>query len=665
MDFFAAQDQARRYSRWLILWFLLAVSALIVLTNLLVAALVFFLSAAGRDYDRPIQGVVQALSWEFFGFVCVAVLATVFVVVLFKWAQLSAGGKAVAERLGGQRILPQTDDPAQRRCLNVVEEMALAAGLPVPPVYVLPDERGINAFAAGVSPGDAVIGVTQGSLDHFNREQLQGVIAHEFSHILNGDMRLNIRLAAMVKGITFIGDVGQVIVRGGSRNRYHSMSSRNSTGSGNRLPAQVMAIGVGLWLLGWLGGLFGALIKAAVSRQREFLADASAVQFTRNPDSVAAALKVIGGHPPGATVVEPRAGELSHIFFGQINALWQLARTHPPLPERIRRVEPGWDGSYITADREANYRGTSLDQQRRTEQEQARQRAVSVTAAVVAGTVLGGAAYDAAGADVPDHADAGFREYLSDIPDDLSEQAHDPFGAHAIALGLLLADENDIREKQFAIIETTDIKGLMTTTRQLHPRIAALAADLRLALLELSLPALKCMSASQYGRFKNTLLQVARADQQIDLYEWCLYQVLRHYLDPEFTQVKPHRPRFRKVVQVKKPLTTVMSVLAWHGHSDEEDVQGAFTRGVESLALYTLALKPLEECSVAEFSKAVNELADCYPLLKPRLLKAMALCAAHDDKLDPREVEILVAVAAVMDCPVPASIRSAPAASLA
>jgi Zn-dependent protease with chaperone function len=661
VDFFAAQDQARRYSRWLVLWFLLAVIALIVITNLLVAVLVFLLSAGGAAYDRPVAGVLQALSWETFGFVCLGVAATVFLVVLFKWAQLSAGGKAVAERLGGQRILPQTTDPAQRRCLNIVEEMALAAGLPVPPVYVLPGERGINAFAAGVSPGDAVIGVTQGSLDHFNREQLQGVIAHEFSHILNGDMRLNIRLAAMVKGITFIGDVGQVIVRGGSRSRYHSMSSRNSTGSGNRLPAQIMAIGVGLWLLGWLGGLFGALIKAAVSRQRELLADASAVQFTRNPAGVADALKVIGGHAPGATVIEPRAGELSHIFFGQINELWQLARTHPPLPDRIRRIEPGWDGQFIKPSPEASYKGSARDQQRRAEQAEARQRAVNVAAAVVAGTVLGGAAGETGGG-LPD---AGFLEYLREIPDDLSEQAHDPFGAHAIALGLLLADAQDTREAQLQLVQDTGIKGLATTTRQLYPRIASLSAGLRLSLLELCLPSLKCMSATQYGQFKDTLLKVARADQQIDLYEWCLYQVLRHYLDPEFVQVKPHRPRYRKVSQVREPLVTVMSVLAWHGHDNEDDTRGAFTRGVESLGMYTVSLTPLEDCGVADFSRAVNTLADCYQLLKPRLLKAMALCAAHDDVLAPREVEILVAVAAVMDCPVPASIRADATAGMA
>ncbi len=663
MDFYAAQDHARRSSRWLLLWFILAVLLLIGITNVLIAMLIYFLGAttAPMAGDEAIRDFLAAFSWETFGFVCLGVVATIFLVVLFKWAQLSAGGKAVAERLGGQRILPHTDDPDQRRCLNVVEEMSLAAGMPVPPVYLLAGERGINAFAAGVSPADAVIGVTQGSLDNFNREQLQGVVAHEFSHILNGDMRLNIRLAALLKGITFIADVGEVVVRGG-RSRRGSMSTRSK----NRLPPQAMAVGIALWLIGLLGGVFAGLIKAAVSRQRELLADASAVQFTRNPQGVANALKVIGGYPAGTNLLEPRATELSHIFFGQINPLWQLARTHPPLPDRIRRIEPHWDGQYITPD---PARGTTRDQQRR-EAEQAesaearRKQAAVLGAAVIATTALGGAAADVQQDDSARARDADFgseAEGVSTIPEALVEQAHDPFGAHAVVYSLLLAAEFDVQEAQYALIEASGVRGLATTARQLQPAIAGLAPGLRLSLLEMALPALKCMSAQQYQVFKNTLLQVTRADNKVDLYEWCLYQVVRHYLDPEFIQVKASKPRYRKAVHVRQEYRTVVSVLAWHGHEDEDDRKAAFHRGVESVGLYNLTPRPLEECGVAEFSRAVNKLADCYPLLKPRLLKGMAKCAAHDGELRPEEVEILVAVAAVMDCPVPASVRAEPA----
>ena len=417
-----------------------------------------------------------------------------------------------------------------------------------------------------------------------------------------------------------------------------------------------VCVGLSLWVVGWLGGLFAGLIKAAVSRQREHLADASAVQFTRNPKGVADALKVIGGHKDGSRLGEPRAGELSHIFFGQIRQLMDLARTHPPLPERIRRIEPNWDGEYIRLEpKPADPAGV-----REQEEAARRERAMKVgTAAVIAGTVLGGAAID------PDAAGAGdaieFEETSAGIPDGLAEQARDPFGANAVAYGLLVADDHATREQQYAIIEAAGVRGLAATTRDLYPEIAALAPEWRLSLLELALPALKCMSPPQYTGFKETLLKITRADRKVDLYEWCLYQVIRHYLDPEFLQVTPSKPRYRKPVHVQEAFGTVVSVLAWHGHEDEKDRLAAFTRGVETVGLYNLKLRPLEECGVSEFSKSVNQLADCFPLLKPRLLKAMAKCAAHDGVLSPREVEILVAVAAVMDCPVPASIRINPA----
>ena len=653
MDFYTEQDAARRKTRLLVLLFIIAVIVLIGITNVLIAALIYVIGASSLPFTSgdTIDGALQWFTLQRFTWVCLGVLGSIFMVVLFKWAQLAIGGKGVAERLGGQRIVPQTDDPDQRRCLNVVAEMALAAGLPVPPVYVLPNERGINAFAAGISPADAVIGITQGSLRSFNREQLQGVIAHEFSHILNGDMRLNIRLAALLKGITFVGDVGEVIVRGGSRRRM---------GRSTRQSPQFMAIGLALWMVGWLGGLFASFIKAAVSRQRELLADASAVQFTRNPGGVADALKVIGGHIPGSVIVEVRANELSHIFFGQIgNALMQVFATHPPLRERIWRIQPDWNGEFIKLDKTPPYEGMTLDKKRR---EAERKIAANAAAAVIAGAVLGAGAEQAIrDAAATAGADADFSvlapPQVPGITAWLAEQAQDPFGANAIAYGLLLSTDASEMEAQLDMIGATGVRGMSITVRDLAPKLASLPVEWRLPLLEMSLPALKCMSPEQYRSFKDTLLSVVRADSKIDLYEWCIYQVIRHYLDPEFVQVKPSKPRHRKVVHVRQEYRTVVSLLAWRGHADERERDRAFTRGVQSVGLYNLSLRPLEECSVVEFSKAVHKLADCYPLLKPRLLKGMATCAAHDDILTAQEREILVAVAAVMDCPVPADVR--------
>lgn len=646
MDFYTEQDSARRNTYWLLLAFVLAVILLIGITNVLVAMLLFFLGLHGLPVadGGSIQAFLAAFSWDNFAWISMGVVATVLLVILVKWAQLSAGGKVVAEGLGGTRILPATDDPAQRRCLNVVSEMALAAGLPVPPVYVLGNERGINAFAAGISPADAVIGITRGSLEHFNREQLQGVIGHEFSHILNGDMRINIRLAALLKGITFIGDLGEVLVRGG-RHRGRSYSGSR------KMPGQILFVGLALWLTGWLGGMFAGFIKAAISRQREYLADASAVQFTRNPQGVADALKVIGGYVPGTYVVAGRAGEMSHIFFGQV--AWQLFSTHPPLDERIRRIDPGWNGQFIQVSREARYEGTTADQARQDAQ---RKRAAVVTGAVIAGAVLGDAAESAvrdAHLESQAQYDTDAEFIVGGIPAALARQANDPFSANALVFAILFAGDEPTQQIQLELIRATGIKGLAQTTAELAAQVRRLPMEQHLPLLELCLPALKCMSAPQYRQFKDCLMQLVRADQKIELHEWCLYQVLRHYLDPEFTRVTPSRPKHRKAVHVARHYATVVSVLAWHGHGREPERERAFTRAVQSVGLYNEKLRPLEECNVQVFSQAVHHLADCFPLLKPRLLKGMALCAEQDGILHPVETQVLTAVAAVMDCPLP------------
>jgi hypothetical protein len=355
-------------------------------------------------------------------------------------------------------------------------------------------------------------------------------------------------------------------------------------------------------------------------------------------------------------IVEARAAELSHIFFGQISSvLWQVFATHPPLPERIRRIEPSWNGEYIKRDREARYQGMPQDRVRR---EAERRVAATASAAILARAVLGESAValvmDAA-------ADAEFPQVGEppggEISPQLAEQAHDPFGANAIAYGVLMSRDPAEQEAQLQRVAATGVRGMETTVRQLLGELHGLPVEWRLPLLEMSLPALKCMSVEQYRQFKDTLLKITRTDQRVDLYEWCMFQVIRHYLDPEYVKVKPSKPRHRKPVHVRQQLRTVMSVLAWRGHADEKGPEAAFARGVESVGLHKLKLRPLAECGVTEFSRAVSTLADSYPLLKPRLLKGMAQCAAHDGKLTAEECEILVAVAAVMDCPIPASVR--------
>ncbi len=649
MDFFARQDVARRNTRLLVILFTLAVVALILLANLLLGS---FLWLSGDEYGggrrAGLEGLLDQLSWQRFGWVSLLVAGSVSLVSLVTWISLASGGKHIAESLGGSRVLPQTDDADERRCLNIVEEIALAAGMPVPDLYVLRQERGINAFAAGVGPADAVVAVTSGTLHHLNRDELQGVVAHEFSHILNGDMRLNIRLAALLKGITFLGDVGYFFLRSGA---YRQFRSGRGQRQGNGLPL----LGVGLVAIGWLGGLAAGMIKSAISRQKEFLADASAVQFTRNPEGIGNALKVIGGYLPGTLVHAARAPEMSHMFFGEVtHRLFQPFSTHPPLTARIRRIQPGWDGEYIQR-QVRHYANTPLG---RDSIEQSENPTMVLAAAMAAGMLReGGTGGTAAAETAPAAAiDAAASEAGASptVPATLARHAHEPLGASAIVLAFLLARDADARRQQLNLVEAHGVAGLATLANTLQPAVADLPAGARLPLVNTCLPALRAMSPRQYREFKQMLLELIQADGRTSLFEWCLYQLVRHYLDPEFVQVSGVSPRFSRLSQVKPQLQRVLSMLA---HAGSGEAREAFQSATRSLEMPSLQLLPVADCSLAQFSRSVHELTACYPLLKPRLLKAMEQAAGADGEICAVERELIAAIAAVIDCPLPPSLQ--------
>jgi Zn-dependent protease with chaperone function len=634
MNFFEQQDIARRNARLLLWSFLAAVLLLILLTNAAVAA---FMWLSG-DYSvytggGGVDGFLSYFSWQRFGLIGLGMGATVAMVALAKTWQLSRGGKTVAEAMGGRRVLSQTDDPAERRCLNVVEELALAATMPVPPVYVLENERGINAFAAGLTPADAVVAVTRGTLEQLRRHELEGVIAHEFSHILNGDMRLNIRLASLLKGITFMSDIGYLLMH----------SSRRAGGSSRQGDAAALLplLGLAVWLLGLFGSLAAGFIKAALGRQKEYLADASAVQYTRNPDTIGDALKVIGGYVPGTLVQAARAEEMSHIFFGQIrHRLWETFATHPPLDQRIRRVDPHWNGQYIKR-RVSQYRddpglGPGVG------------RASIALAAL--GAMAAQPAIEPVGLGDNTEAPTTSTGSSHHLPPVLVHNSHEPLGASAVVCCLLLHPGADTRRRQLELAANAGIPGLGDLVTELEPEVRLLTPPQRLPLLELCLPALKSVSPEQYRRFKETVLLLIRADAHTELHEWCLFQLLRHYLDPEFMAVRPSRPRYDSLQKVAFHVRMVLSVLAWEGSGEARAV---FRLGANALGFNALEILPREQCSVAAFSNGVRQLADCYPLLKPPLLQAMAVAAGSDGRLNAAEREIIASMAAVMDCPVP------------
>ena len=411
-------------------------------------------------------------------------------------------------------------------------------------------------------------------------------------------------------------------------------------------------LGLALWLLGLLGALVAGFIKAAISRQKEYMADASAVQYTRSSDGIASALKVIGGYIPGTFVHGARAAEMSHIFFCQIlHPLWQVFPTHPPLPERIRRIDPRWDGSYI--ERKAEPYGKHPS--RPGYGEVGVGRADVVAAAMLSAAVLDTAAQPPDAAPPESGQAPTGKSVREEIPVALLEHSHNCLGAQALVLSLLVADDKGTRQLQMTAIDEAGTQGLTELVVTLAPAVHDLGAPRRLPLLELCLPALKAMSAQQYRRFKRTLLRMIQADRHTELYEWCMFQLLRHYLDPEFVQVKPSRSRFRRLDKVSRQLCMVLSTLVYAGEGNPEL---SFRAAAQDLQLSNLELLPQEQVTVADFSRAVHGLANCYPLLKPRILKAMVRAASLDGKLDPQEREIIGSIAAVMDCPVPVMPQS-------
>jgi Zn-dependent protease with chaperone function len=429
VDFFREQDIARRNTRLLTLLFGIAVLVLIGLTNLLLVGFVVFESGGGQSSLST-----DVLDWQSFISVGAVITLIIGAVVLVNWINFARGGKQIAAALGGRLVQPSTDDPLEQRAANIVQEMALAANMPVPSLFVLDEETGINAFAAGTSPANAVVAVTQGALTSLNRDQLQGVIGHEFSHILNGDMRLSIRLAAMLRGITFIGDVGSILLHSAShRRRYRSSKKDDGRGA-------VLAIGLGLYLIGLLGGLMAGLIKSAISKQKEYLADASAVQFTRNPEGIGDALKIIGGHSAGTFVETARAEEMSHLFFGQVrHRLWSAFATHPPIEERIERIDPQWDGQFITV---------TAPQSASTEEAEYDPGHLAAVAAVGATLAVAGSAQPLATG-----AATGWDEDAL-----LVQETKDSLGAMALVLGMVWDPQHE--QTQWPALSEVNIKGL-------------------------------------------------------------------------------------------------------------------------------------------------------------------------------------------------------------
>ena len=641
-DFYERQDAARRGTKWLVAMFLLGVVGIVGATMA-----VAWLAMGGLDAYHGQQ------SEEFYDEIVVALGSGAAALVLigggtlFKVSQLSSGGHVVAESLSGRRVSPDTNDPVERRLLNVVEEMALASGVPVPPVFLLAEEQGINAFAAGYSPSDAVVAVTRGTAEQLSRDELQGVVAHEFSHILNGDMRLNIRLIGTLHGILLLGLIGRILLRLASNSGRRSRNSKEGGGV-----AAMMLIGVTIFVLGYVGTLIGNLIKAAVSRQREYLADASAVQFTRNPGGLAGALKRIGGYATGSKINAANAAEASHMFFAQ--GVWEgftgLTATHPPLEDRIRRLDPQWSGDFPAMP------ATPIALTEVGEQA-AGLVGLAARAKVVPLAVVAHAA-DQVGEPTERH-----RQYaaalVDALPDAVRQAAREPYGARAV-LFCLLSDRNAaIREKQLARLRELAPADVFELTLKLLPAVDSLDVRARLPLVDLSLPALRAISPRQYEEFLHCFKELVKADDRLGLFEWTLYRVLLRHLRPQFERTAAPRPAYYGLQRMGPQCSVLLSTLA-HADNRRQDAPAAVARGAAKLSGVAVRLLPPEECGLTQLSAVLDELSKVADKKRRKLVEACAATICADREVTVAEAELLRGVCDMLECPMPPLLPGAP-----
>lgn len=605
MNFFRQQDQARRQSKLLIALFVMA----LLLIALAIGALAFLLGG-----------------WPLVPWAAGLVLAIMLLASLFKTIGLRQGGGKVARAMGGTLVDPTTQDPARRRLYNVVEEMAIASGVPVPEVYVLEQETGLNAFAAGYAPTDAAVAVTRGLLERLNRDELQGVIAHEFSHILNGDMRINIRLMGFVFGIMVIAIMGQHLM-------HSARFSKNSKDA-----APLMMLSLAIVLIGYIGLFFGRLIKAAVSRQREYLADAAAVQFTRNPDGISGALKKIGINEAGSRL-DVDSEEVGHMLFGQ-GVSGFLFATHPPLLKRIQAIEPTF-----TQDDWAQFAEQATKKAKQPEPSKA--EPVKSAPANDAFGSLGG---------LDGHQLLAAVALLGEMPDSLKQWAHSDEYVAFFLIYLILGEQSDDGDALHPMIEAwggEEALSKLALMRQTHGEVPV---AWRLPLLEMCLPVLKQKPLQERAKLQSLIGDLVVHDGRLTVFEYALDRLIEQSLAEVAEPSKTQMSGSKTLIQLKPSVAALLAVVAMQGHGESEAHQKSWQAIVDALIGQAVAWPVIEDWAET-LDQALLALNALKATEKERLAQAMVDCIASDGQIDADEYALCRTIAARLHIALPLDIE--------
>jgi len=672
MNFFEHQESARRRTRLMLVLYLLAVVAVVVAVDVVIAVAWAWSNLAVIVMQPGVPGWAGALASVPARVHALGILGTLAVILgasVVQTLKLGAGGTAVAEMMGARRVGTKAADLLERRLLNVVEEMSLASGVRVPAVFVMDQEPGINAFAAGNSVSNAAIVVTRGTLESLNRDELQGVIGHEFSHIMNGDMALNVRMLGILAGIVFIGSVGRFMLRS-------LRGSRNNKGAGG-----IALLGLALFVIGSVGLFFARLIKASVSRQREFLADASSVQFTRNPDGIAGALDQIRASGRGTEMDNRYAEDVAHMFFGQGIRVWLggVFDTHPPIEERIRRVHPRFQpGAYRT---------------RRPLPETSDAVGAIPESGVPAGAVglaSGGVAPGARATDLGvtwgrSAADSmalvgqldatkmeGARRQLAALPPGLCERLHDPSGACAALVALLLAPRDEVMAQQLAAVRAALAAGadsMADEAARLAPEMQQLGPTYQLAIVDLALPSVKAAGAEQQKGLLLAMEAVIHADRRVSLNEFVMLTLVKTQL----TSSRGYQaPRHMALGDVRDAALLLIGLCALAGGRPgaqaavaAEASAFAFRAGARVLGFESAVMPARDALALPALSAALDTLRDLAPLPKAILVKALFATVTADGTIRVIEAALLRMVGAALDCPLPPLLADIDPAALA
>jgi len=624
MDFFQQQDKARRKTGLLALYFIMAITLIIAAVN---AAFYFFFKFTEFYPYTPKTWFSDSVWLYVTGVTLLVILSG----SLFRFISLAGGGRSVADMVGARAIDLNSHDAAEKIYINVVEEISIASGTPMPELYVMDEERGINAFVAGYKSTEAVMVVTRGTLEQLNRDELQGVIGHEFSHILNGDMRINIRLMSILAGILSIGQVGRFLLRGGSGRSYRRSSKNDGQGA-------LIVLAIALLIIGYIGLFFGRLIKAAISRQREYLADASAVQFTRNPKGIAGALNKIKESVNGAFLDNSHAEDMSHMCFGETQSISfsGLLATHPPLDQRINAIDPSFlkiqKSKKIIKDR--NQVETPESAMGFSGGEAIHASAQQITSAI--------------GNPTPEH-----MIYAAAMHDtfslDLMSFVHSKEGAKAVVYVLLLANKD--KQKELEVLKSQNELDLIKKLKDEKEIIEKLDKRQRLPLVDLVLPSLKKLSKNDSKKFLITTEAMIKADNKFTFFEFILLTILNQHLKDKAGRVD--KVKYYSFKPVINDIQLILSVLAHCSAQANDRKILSYQRCLKTFTMESLPMVSMKDANVKSIGSSLNKLNFLSYLLKKSVLEACADTVLDDGIIMAEEAELLRAISESLGCPMP------------